>query len=104
MSGTQRISIDRYVVETLMGDLVGHDKRPSAFIVYLFLWFRSAGRRTRGVEVSHQTMAEETGLSKSAVQVAIRLLLRRRLLRSRRASPTAIPEYFVLRPWVRKPG
>jgi hypothetical protein len=100
----ERITVDRYVVDTLMGDLVGHDKRPSAFIVYLFLWSRTFGRRLRSVQVSHQGMANETGLSKSAVQVAIRSLLRRRLLRSRRASPTAVPEYFVLRPWIRKPG
>ena len=63
-----------------------------------------AHRRLRSVQVSHQGMADETGLSKSAVQVAIRSLLRRHLLRSRRASPTAVPEYFVLRPWIRKPG
>ena len=29
------LSLDHYVVDTLMRDLVGHDRRPSAFLVYL---------------------------------------------------------------------
>ena len=29
--------MDDYVFDTLMPDLVGHDRQPSAFIVYLFL-------------------------------------------------------------------
>jgi len=98
---TDRISIDRYVVDTLMGDLVGHDKQPSAFIIYLYLWSRTFSQRARSVEVSHQGMAGDTGLSKSAVQAAIRSLRHRHLIRSRRASATAVPEYFVLRPWIR---
>ena len=28
--------LDRYVVATLMRDLIAHDKKPSAFAVYLF--------------------------------------------------------------------
>ena len=30
-----RYTIDPYVIDTLMADLVGHDHRPSAFLVYL---------------------------------------------------------------------
>lgn len=60
--------------------------------------------RRRRVTVSHGAVAEETGLSKSAVQAAIRLLKRRQLLRSFQATPTATPEYEVLRPWVRRPA
>jgi hypothetical protein len=44
----------------------------------------------------------ETGLSKSAVQRGVRTLLRRRLIRVEKASPTAVPGYTVLRPWVRR--
>lgn len=91
--------IDGYVLDTLMPDLVLHDHQPSAFLVYLQLATR-AGRRGR-LRVSHQGMADLTGLSKSAVQSAIRLLTRRRLIRSTRASSTAVPEYAVLRPWRR---
>jgi hypothetical protein len=93
--------LDAYVIETLMADLVGHDKMPSAFIVYLYLHWRADPPRTRGVRASHQTIATETGLSKSAVQSAIRHLVRRKLLRTERASITAVPEHFVLRPWRR---
>src|SRR3954466_13202136 len=96
----QQFRLDAYVVDTLMADLVLHDRQPSAFLVYLQLWFRSAGRRT-AVAVSHQAMAEATGLSKSAVQAAVRTLTRRRLIRAARASATAVPAYTVLRPWRR---
>jgi hypothetical protein len=47
-------------------------------------------------------MAVDTGLSKSAVQRGIRTLLRRRLLRVEKSSPTSIPSYTVLRPWRRR--
>ncbi|MBL8113105.1 MAG: helix-turn-helix domain-containing protein [Acidobacteria bacterium] len=94
------MKIDPYVVETLLPDLVGHDKSPSAFLVYLFLSSRSTPRKP--VSFSHQAMALETGLSKSAVQAAVRHLTKRGLLTSRRASITAVPEYTVLTPWVRK--
>lgn len=90
--------VDAYVVETLMADLVLHDHQPSAFLVYLRLWHQSAGRRN-GVPVSHRDMADATGLSKSAVQAALRTLVRRRLVRVKRAHRTAVPEYLVLRPW-----
>jgi hypothetical protein len=93
--------VDEYVVETLMADLVGHDKMPSAFVVYLHLYWRSSASRARSVRASHQSIATETGLSKSAVQAAVRHLVRRKLLRSERESITAVPEYFVLRPWRR---
>ena len=95
-----RVHIDRYVFDTLMPDLVLHDHQPSAFLVYLQLWYRSRGRR--GIaRVSHQEMADATGLSKSAVQASMRTLTRRRLIRATRESQTAVPEYTVLRPWRR---
>jgi transcription initiation factor IIE alpha subunit len=96
----RQIRYDGYVLETLMSDLVGHDHQPSAFLVYLQLWYRSAGRKGR-TRVSHQEMADATGLSKSAVQATIRTLTRRRLIRAARESSTAVPEYTVLQPWRR---
>ena len=95
------IRLDAYVLDTLLRDLVGHDKSPAAFLVYLFLWRLTAGTRTRGARISHKGIADETGLSKSAVQTAIRHLRRRKLIRSTRDSITATPEHFVLRPWIR---
>lgn len=93
---------DAYVVETLMPDLVGHDRQPSAFLVYLYLAHRAAGARARSVAVSLQTVAADTGLSKSAVQRGMRTLSRRRLIRTEKASVTAVPSYTVLRPWLRR--
>lgn len=95
------VRIDEYVFESLMGDLIGHDRAPSAFVVYLYLYWRASGARARSVKASHQEIADDTGLSKSAVQAAVRHLARRKLLRSDRASITATPEHFVLRPWRR---
>jgi hypothetical protein len=95
----RRIYFDFYLLEALMPDLVGHDKQPSAFIVYLYLWTRLATLRARRVRVSHQTMANDTGLSKSAVQAAVRTLVRRKLIRSQLDFKTAVPEYTVLKPW-----
>ena len=92
--------IDSYVVDTLMLDLVEHDRQPSAFLVYIHLWCRGTGHKNP-VAASHQSISNATGLSKSAVQTSIRTLTRRQLIRIKRASITAIPEYTVLRPWRR---
>ena len=98
MSG---IPIDEYVVDTLMADLVGHDRQPSAFIVYLVLWRRTHGSGQATAQVSLLDLAMNTGLSKRAVQEALRWLSKRRLISLRRAGITAIPVYTVRRPWVR---
>jgi hypothetical protein len=94
--------IDAYIIETLLPDLVGGDRQPSAFIVYLYLWHRASGSRRRPLAASLQTIAIATGLSKSAVQRSVRTLLHRRLIKVRKVSPTAVPGYTVLRPWVRR--
>jgi hypothetical protein len=95
------LRVDSYIVESLMPDLVGHDQKPSAFVVYLYLWSRVASTRSKQVQVSHQTIANDTGISKSAVQASIRHLVRRRLIRAQLSSKTAIPLYTLLRPWRR---
>jgi DNA-binding MarR family transcriptional regulator len=95
------VRLDAYVLETLMRDLTGHDRRPSAFLVYLCLWHNAPRGRRRRVTRSLQWLAEETGLSKRAAQRAIAHLLRRGLLRVERRHATAVPEYELLRPWRR---
>lgn len=95
-----RLTIDSYVVDTLMRDLIQHDKKPSAFIVYLHFWSKTLGG-TRATKQSHHQIADATGLSKSSTQSAVKLLLRRKLVRAGRASATAVPEYSVLKPWIR---
>jgi DNA-binding MarR family transcriptional regulator len=93
--------LDPYIVDVLMRDLTGHDRQPSAFLVYLFLWRQTTGRGARSLRASHRAIAEATGLSKSAVQAAVRTLVRRRLIQSHREARTATPEYVVHRPWIR---
>ena len=95
------VTFDPYILDSLMPDLVGHDRQPSAFLVYLYLYRHANGRVARVATASLQQMASDTGLSKSAVQQAIRTLKRRRLVHSRQSSPTSAPEYVVATPWVR---
>ena len=97
----ERVGIDAYVVDVLLPDLVGHDRRPSAFLVYLALWRATRGGRTP-LPLSLRDLAERCGLSKRAVQVAVSALERRRLVAVTREGPTAVPVYAVLRPWERR--
>jgi hypothetical protein len=97
-----RLTLDAYVVDVLMPDLVGHDRRPATFIVYLFLLRQAAINRRDTISVSLQTIATKTGLSKSAVQGAIRLLRRRLLLDPTITATGTDPVRHILRPWIRR--
>jgi hypothetical protein len=118
--------LDPYLTNILMRDLVGHDRRPAAFLVYL--WFtaeqqnieqqnveqQNAGRqnvkkqhparqpRSSAVSISYQDLAESIGISKSSAQSAVAWLIRRKLLASSKTTVTATPEYDVLTPWKRE--
>ena len=93
---------DPYVLETLLPDLVGHDRQPSAFLVYLRLWRLTHGAGLPTVQVPLRDLAADTGLSKRAVQDALARLVRRRLLEAARDGITAVAVYTVLQPWRRK--
>lgn len=93
------VELDPYVLETLLPDLVGHDRRPSAFLLYLVLWRYSQGGRRPTEPLSLRALAEQTGLSKRAVQMAAAALVRRRLVSARRGAATDVPTYTVHRPW-----
>lgn len=95
------VPIDSYLIDVLFPDLVGHDRQPSAFLVYLFLWRRTIGAGVQETQASLQDITSGTGLSKRTVQDALSRLSRRRLLGISRASLTAIPRYTVKRPWIR---
>ena len=95
------VKVDYYVLDVLMRDLAGHDKKPSAFVVYLYLWYRTLGSDLRTVRISHQQLANATGLSKSTVQQSVRWLGRRHLLRTHREKKTSVPQYTLSRPWRR---
>lgn len=94
--------VDPYVIDTLMRDLVAHSRSSAAFLVFLQLYRHTQGVGAESVAISHAVLAESIGLSKRSVQVAVAHLLERRLIRRRRARPTAVPLYTVLTPWIRK--
>jgi hypothetical protein len=96
----EKVVFDSYVIDVLMPDLVGHDRRTAAFVVYLFLLRHSGSRRRGLITVSLQSIATKTGLSKSSVQGAIRHLKRRGLLDPAVKATVTNPARGVLRPWV----
>jgi CRP-like cAMP-binding protein len=92
------VPIDPYALDTLMRDLVGHDRRPAAYLVYLAVL--GAGRG-RPVALSHQQLADRTGLSKRGVQNAIAHLARRGLIAVERRDRTEPGLLRALTPWRR---
>ncbi len=91
-------TLDSYLTDTLMRDLVGHDRRPVSFLVYLWLSIEQQ-RKEEAIQISYQELAECVGVSKSSVQSAVAWLIRRRLLAATKQNVTATPRYQVLRPW-----
>jgi hypothetical protein len=51
------IKLDDYVLDTLMRDLVGHDRRSASFLVYLWLAGEQQ-RRKSAVSISYSDLAE----------------------------------------------
>ena len=97
----QSVAIDPYVLDVLMQDLVGHDRQPTAFLVYLRLWRLTDGGKRASHEVSLRELRDQTGLSKRAIQEAVDTLARRRLIDVERERPTAVPIYRIHKPWRR---
>jgi len=93
---------DPYIVDTLMRDLVSHSRSSAAFLVYLQLYRHTHGVGRESVAMSHRVLAEIIGISKRSVQAALAHLIERRLIRRRKARPTAVPVYTVLTPWIRR--
>jgi Mn-dependent DtxR family transcriptional regulator len=91
-------ALDAYVIDTLMPDLVGHDHRPSAFLVYLAIVAAAANGKAT---LSFADLAERTGLSKRTAQYAIAALRSRELIDISRRGVTETPEYRPLAPWRR---
>src|ERR1700728_4115162 len=85
------MKVDPYILDTLMRDLVAHSRSSAAFLVYLQLYRHTHGVGRESVAMSHAVLAEIIGLSKRSVQSAVAHLAERRLIRRRRARPTAVP-------------
>jgi hypothetical protein len=95
------LALDEYVVDVLMRDLVGHDRRPVSFLVYLWLAAEQQ-RQGKAVTISYQQLAESVGISKSSAQAAAGWLARRKLIAVSKAGFTAVPSYVVQKPWASK--
>src|SRR5207253_1911088 len=95
----ETIPVDDYVLDVLMRDVVGHDRQPAAYLVYIWLYGQAARAKWKPVVASLRMLAEATGLSKSAVQTALELLRRRELVKTTSQHSTATPEHRVLRHW-----
>lgn len=95
------ITLDHYIVDTLLRDLTGHDHKPAAFLIYLWLAGEQE-RRGAAVAISYQELAESTGLSRSSAQSSVRWLVQRKLLSAKKEHATAVPVYTVLFPWRRR--
>lgn len=96
------MKLDPYVIDTLMRDLVAHSRSSAAFLVYLQLYRHTYGFGRASVAMSHAVLADLVGLSKRSIQTALAHLAERRLIRRRKARPTAVPVYTVLTPWMRE--
>ena len=92
------VAIDEYVLDALLRDLTGHDRRPAAFLIYLWLTGEQA-RRKSAVSISYLDLAQNTGLSRSSAQAGVSWLLKRKLLTATKANATAVPVYAVQSPW-----
>jgi hypothetical protein len=93
------LTVDAYVIDVLLPDLVGHDRRPAAFLVYLYLLRHArTNNGRREVRASLQTIASSTGLSKSTVQNALRHLRRRALVDPNVIATTGNPTRSLLGP------
>ena len=95
----ETIPVDDYVLDVLMRDLVGHDRQPAAYLVYLYIYGQAARNKWRPVVKSLRDLADATGLSKSAVQTALENLRRRELINTTSDHSTAVPRHRVLRHW-----
>jgi hypothetical protein len=95
----QIVPVDDYVLDVLMRDIVGHDQKPAAYLVFLYLYGQAAREKWKPIPASSRFLAEATGLSKSAVQTALELLRRRQLIETTSDHSTATPEHRVLRHW-----
>ncbi len=93
------VPVDDYVLDVLMCDLVGHDRQPAAYLVYLHLYGQAARAKWKPVPASLRMLGEATGVSKSAVQSALENLRRRELIETTSAHATAVPRHRVLRHW-----
>ncbi len=97
MAAREHLRIDPYVVEVLLPDLVGHDRRASAYLIYLVIAASPDSRLAAG----YDRLAERAGVSRRSAQAAVAHLTQRGLLEITRGGATDTSEYRALTPWRR---
>src|SRR5436305_8355990 len=90
------LKIDPYLHNTLMRDLVAHDRSASAFLVYFHLYCQSIAIGRISFASSHSVLSDLVGLSMRYVQSAIARLFGRSLMRRRKAGATSVRICTVL--------
>ena len=93
------VRIDDYVLDVLMRDLIGHDRKPGAYLIYLHLYGAAARNKWRPISASVRSIADGAGLSKSAAHAALIHLRQRHLIATTADHATATPRHRVLRHW-----
>jgi hypothetical protein len=99
LSADTVVEVDLYCLDVLLRDLVGHDRKPSAYVLYLYLFGQARGKEA--VRASLNELAECTGLAKRSVQDGLACLSRRGLLSLTRETATSVPTIHVNYPWRR---
>jgi len=59
---------DEYVLDSLMRDLVGHDRRPVSYLVYLWLAAEQQ-RQKKTVSISYSDLAESVASRKAPLRM-----------------------------------
>lgn len=95
----RQLKIDAFVIRSLMRDLVSHDKKPSAFLVFLYIYYAIEKEADDSVALSLNQLVGATGLSRSAVQSGLQTLLKRELLSAEKKTVTATPVYRIHKHW-----
>jgi hypothetical protein len=93
------VPIDDYVLDVLLPDLIGHDQKAAAYLVYLHLYGQSVRKGWRPISASLRTLADSTGLSKSAIHTALAHLQRRKLILTTKKHATATSRHHILCHW-----
>src|SRR5437660_876345 len=58
-----QVTLDAYLLDCLLPDLVGHDRRLASFIIYLYLYRQASQQANWSVRMWHQSIAAGTGLA-----------------------------------------
>jgi len=96
---SETIPVDDYIIDVLLRDIAGHDRQPASYLIYLYLYGQATRKKWKPVAASLRTLADATGLSKSAIQIALATLRRRELIVTIRDHATATSRHRVLRHW-----